>query len=112
MELISCDVENFGCLSNFHYDFSDGVNSICADNGFGKSTLAAFIRIMFYGFENQGKKMHLLMSELNISHGRGASTEVKLHLKQVARAILWRKPLATKKQRMFFSLETLLPIWK
>lgn len=56
MRLISCDVENFGCLSNFHMDFNEGCNIVHHENGWGKSTLAAFLRIMFYGFENSGKR--------------------------------------------------------
>ncbi len=60
MKLISCDIENFGCLSKFHMDFSEGCNTICEENGFGKSTLAAFIKVMFYGFDNQTKRDELL----------------------------------------------------
>lgn len=56
MRLISCDVENFGCLSNFHMDFNEGCNIVHHENGWGKSTLAGFLRIMFYGFENSGKR--------------------------------------------------------
>lgn len=56
MRLISCTIENFGKLNNISYDFTRGCNVICEDNGWGKSTLAAFIRVMFYGFKNEGKK--------------------------------------------------------
>lgn len=52
MRLISCDIENFGKISNRHFEFTDGCNVICEENGWGKSTLAAFIRVMFFGFEN------------------------------------------------------------
>lgn len=52
MRLISCDIENFGKISGGHFDFTNGCNIICEDNGWGKSTLAAFIRVMFFGFEN------------------------------------------------------------
>ncbi len=50
MKLLKCHVENFGKLSNFDYTFSDGLNVFQAPNGFGKSTLAAFIKAMLYGF--------------------------------------------------------------
>ena len=53
MKLINCYIENFGKLSNYKFDFNDGINIICEENGWGKSTLAAFIKIMFYGFENE-----------------------------------------------------------
>lgn len=56
MKLISCTIENFGKLNNVTYDFSGECNTICEDNGWGKSTLAAFIRVMFYGFKNESKK--------------------------------------------------------
>lgn len=56
MRLISCTIENFGKLNNVTYDFSGGCNTICEDNGWGKSTLASFIRVMFYGFKNESKK--------------------------------------------------------
>ncbi len=50
MKLLKCHVEKFGKLSNFDYTFSDGLNVFQAPNGFGKSTLAAFIKAMLYGF--------------------------------------------------------------
>ena len=56
MKLISCHIENFGKLCNFDYDFDTDKNVILKDNGWGKSTFAAFIRIMFYGFDNQTKR--------------------------------------------------------
>lgn len=56
MRLIRCNIMNFGTLCDFHYDFSEGINRIVRGNGFGKSTLAAFIRIMLYGFEGEGKR--------------------------------------------------------
>ncbi len=56
MKLISCKIENFGKLSDFSYEFTGGCNVFCNDNGWGKSTLAAFIRVMFFGFENENKR--------------------------------------------------------
>ena len=41
MKLISCTIENFGKLNNVTYDFSGECNTICEDNGWGKSTLAS-----------------------------------------------------------------------
>lgn len=46
MKLIKCHIENFGKLSDFTYDFTDGCNTVCEENGWGKSTLAAFLRVM------------------------------------------------------------------
>ena len=53
MRLISCYIENFGKISDFAMDFDSDINAICKENGWGKSTLAAFIKVMFYGFENE-----------------------------------------------------------
>ena len=53
MRLLTCHIENFGKLSDFSYDFTDGYNAIVLPNGAGKSTFAAFIRVMFYGFAGE-----------------------------------------------------------
>lgn len=42
-------IENFGKLSNLDLNFSDGVNQIYKENGWGKSTLTTFVKSMFYG---------------------------------------------------------------
>ena len=52
MKLIQCHIENFGKLTHFDYTFVDGLNSIKAENGWGKSTFATFIKAMFYGFSS------------------------------------------------------------
>lgn len=49
MKLIGCYVEGFGKLSDFSYEFKDGLNCIVGENGSGKTTLCAFIRAMLYG---------------------------------------------------------------
>lgn len=51
MRLVSCYIENFGKLHRFSYDFQEGLNVICEENGWGKTTLAAFLKAMFYGME-------------------------------------------------------------
>lgn len=53
MKLIRCHIENFGNLSNVTVEFNEGLNTIIHENGWGKSTLGAFIRIMLYGFNNE-----------------------------------------------------------
>lgn len=49
MKLISAYVENYGAISRKTIDFNDGLTQICERNGYGKTTLASFIRAMFYG---------------------------------------------------------------
>ena len=56
MILIRCHIENFGKLHNLSVEFSDDANIICEENGWGKSTFAAFIRAMFYGLEGGRRK--------------------------------------------------------
>ncbi len=51
MKLINCYIENFGKLSNFKLDFSDGLNTVKEDNGYGKTTLTVFIKAMFFGLD-------------------------------------------------------------
>lgn len=56
MRLISCYIENFGGLQKFSYEFNEGLNIILEENGWGKSTLAAFLKAMFYGLERTTKR--------------------------------------------------------
>lgn len=56
MKLIRCHIENFGVLSDFDFSFAEGLTTICQSNGFGKSTFAAFIKAMFYGFPRTGAR--------------------------------------------------------
>lgn len=56
MKLLRCYVENFGKLSEFKYEFEDGLNVINENNGFGKTTFANFIKAMFYGLESTARR--------------------------------------------------------
>ena len=42
-------IENYGKISGLDMNFSGGINEITEDNGFGKTTIASFIKAMFYG---------------------------------------------------------------
>ena len=55
MKLCSLYIENFGGLSGFEMDFEAGLTTLNRPNGFGKTTLAEFIRAMFYGFPRKTK---------------------------------------------------------
>lgn len=55
MELIRARIVNFGKLHDVTIDFDSGLNVFLRENGFGKSTLAAFIRVMFYGLSGDRK---------------------------------------------------------
>ncbi len=56
MRLLSCYISAFGGLSDYDIDFSSDVTCIYEQNGFGKTTLAAFIKAMFYGMETANKR--------------------------------------------------------
>ena len=62
MKLIECYIENFGKLSDYKLKFSDGLNTIKKDNGYGKTTLSVFIKAMLYGLEAT-KKQSLFENE-------------------------------------------------
>ena len=49
MKLIRLHVENFGTLKDYRMEFSKGLNVLHRENGWGKSTLAVFIKAMLYG---------------------------------------------------------------
>lgn len=51
MKLISCYIENFGNLRKKTINFDENITTFYEENGFGKTTLAAFIKAMFYGLE-------------------------------------------------------------
>lgn len=55
MKIINCHIETFGKLKDIDYNFNDGLNIIYGENGFGKTTLASFIKVMFYGFDGNRK---------------------------------------------------------
>ena len=57
MKLISLYIENFGGLSRYSLDFQEGLTVVQQPNGFGKTTLAEFIRAMFYGFPRRAKTL-------------------------------------------------------
>ena len=44
-------IRNFGKLSENHFYLRDGVQVISGENEYGKTTLHAFIRAMFFGLE-------------------------------------------------------------
>lgn len=59
MRLYTCHVENFGGLHDLDLDFREKLHTVREDNGWGKSTLAAFLLIMFYGFANEKSRSEI-----------------------------------------------------
>ncbi len=56
MRLVACHIENFGRLQGQDFDFSKNPTVVFAPNGWGKSTLAAFLKSMFYGLPDSRVK--------------------------------------------------------
>lgn len=56
MKLISMHVDNFGGLHNYDYSFDEGLNVVLHDNGWGKTTMAAFLKAMLYGYDTKRSK--------------------------------------------------------
>ena len=56
MKLISCHIDAFGKLKNVDVSFKENITSICEKNGYGKTTLASFIKAMFYGLGANARK--------------------------------------------------------
>ena len=50
MRLLECHIANFGAFSDYNLTFEDGLNVVMQPNGWGKTTLAAFVKAMLYGF--------------------------------------------------------------
>ena len=57
MRLQKCFIENFGTLHHYLLYFESGLTLVNENNGFGKSTLVAFIKAMFYGFPKASKTL-------------------------------------------------------
>ena len=57
MKLIRCYIENFGKLHQFTLNFNDNITFINEENGFGKTTLAVFIKTMLYGLPKANKSI-------------------------------------------------------
>lgn len=56
MKLLKCHIENFGVLSNFNFEFQEGLTVIYEANGFGKTTFTVFLKTMFYGMPRRGAR--------------------------------------------------------
>ncbi len=57
MKLKKCYVFSFGKLKDTTFNFEGGLNTIKQDNGWGKSTLASFIKCIFYGLNDSKKSV-------------------------------------------------------
>ena len=56
MKLLRLHVENFGTLHDLNLSFDSGMNLLYQKNGWGKTTLAVFIKAMLYGLPSSTKR--------------------------------------------------------
>lgn len=56
MKLVSCYIENYGTLSGKTVDFREDLTEFCLGNGVGKTTLASFVKAMFFGLETRRER--------------------------------------------------------
>lgn len=55
MKILSISISEFGGLSNFRIDLSEGLNIVRGDNESGKSTLLLFVTYALYGLASKNK---------------------------------------------------------
>ena len=53
MKLLECHISGFGAFRDYRLSFDEGLNIILQPNGWGKTTLSAYIKAMLYGFERK-----------------------------------------------------------
>ena len=59
MQINEIQINGFGKIKNKNFKLNKGINLICGKNEAGKSTLADFIRIIFYGIsKNKNGKQY------------------------------------------------------
>lgn len=66
-------IECFGNLENREFELCEGVNIIEGANESGKSTLAAFIKFIFYGLSSKAKDSELSERERYVSWSTGSA---------------------------------------
>lgn len=104
MRLIRCYIENFGKLSHFSYDFSQGLNVVLQENGFGKTTLAAFLKAMFYGLSGTGKTSVLLNERKRYKPWQGGAFGGNLVFEQEGKRYLIERFFGEKDKEETFAL--------
>ncbi len=69
MVIKKCYIESFGCFKNQTFDFSDGINIIYGENEKGKSTIAAFIRFVLFGFSKKQERDRYFPLDISFASG-------------------------------------------
>lgn len=69
MVIEKCYIESFGCFKDKSFDFSKGINIIYGENEKGKSTIAAFIRFVLYGFSKKAERERYFPFDISFASG-------------------------------------------
>ncbi|MCD8391377.1 MAG: AAA family ATPase [Firmicutes bacterium] len=104
MKITECHISNFGKFTDASFDFKDGLNTLCENNGFGKSTLAAFIKAMFFGFDNEGKRDDFENERKRYSPWRGGAYGGSIKFEADGREFLLERVFGKTKKSDEFSL--------
>lgn len=56
MRILNCHIDGFGRFIDTDFSFEEGLNTLYHKNGFGKTTLAVFIKAMLYGLPASTKR--------------------------------------------------------
>lgn len=111
MKLRSCHIDNFGKLSDLHLEFQDGVNLFHEPNAWGKSTLAAFLRVMFYGFDSKRESGLFDKERVVFRPWQGGTYGGELVFPIREKSTGSAVHLEKQKKQMFFIYMIFLPIW-
>ncbi|MCH5275913.1 MAG: AAA family ATPase [Lachnospiraceae bacterium] len=104
MKLISCHIENFGQLSDVSLTFRQGCHIICEKNGWGKSTLAAFIRVMLFGFAEEKARDEFKNERRRYRPWQGGVYGGQLEFETQGKTYIISRTFGTKEKEDAFSL--------
>lgn len=75
MKINKVYISSFGKLQNYTAEFGEHLNTIVEDNGFGKTTIAVFIKCMFYGI-NGGNRSGLSQDNERVKYMTWNTTQL------------------------------------
>lgn len=104
MKLISCHIENFGQLSDVSLNFRQDCHIICEKNGWGKSTLAAFIRVMLFGFAEEKARDEFKNERRRYRPWQGGVYGGQLEFETQGKTYIISRTFGTKEKEDAFSL--------
>ena len=74
MKLKKLHVENYGGLCGLDMTFDTGINEVFESNGYGKTTIASFIKASFTGLRHTAPTARILTTEGSIIPFRAESS--------------------------------------